>query len=64
MAEYWLKALGMGARGQQMPDDWRNIKVLTEHATFRRNSSLKPGDRIVYYAAGKGLLFAEGEVTS
>ncbi len=64
MAEYWLKALGMGARGQQMPDNWRNIDVLTRHATFKRQSSMKPGDKVVYYAAGKGLLFAEGDITS
>lgn len=62
--EYWLKALGMGARGQQMPDDWRSISVLTRAATFGREPSVKTGDRIVYYAAGKGLVFAAGEVTS
>ena len=61
---YWLKALGMGARGEQMPDNWRNIDVLTRHATFKRQSSFKPGDKVVYYASGKGLLFAEGDVTS
>jgi hypothetical protein len=62
--EYWLKALGMGARGQQMPDDWRSITVLTHSATFAREPSLKAGDGIVYYASGKGLIFAAGEVTS
>ena len=61
---YWLKALGMGARGEQMPDNWRNIDVLTRHATFKRQSSFKPGDKVVYYASGKGLVFAEGDVTS
>src|SRR4051794_10084626 len=62
--EYWLKALGMGARGQQMPDDWRSINVLTHAATFGREPSVKAGDGIVYYASGKGLVFAAGEVTS
>jgi hypothetical protein len=64
MAEFWLKALGMGARGEQMPDNWRNIDVLTRHVTFKRQSSFKPGDKVVYYASGKGLIFAEGNVTS
>jgi len=62
--EYWLKALGMGARGQQMPDDWRSITVLTHAATFGREPSVKAGDGIVYYASGKGLVFAAGDVTS
>ena len=61
---YWLKALGMGARGEQMPDNWRNIDVLTSHATFKRKSRFQPGDKVVYYASGKGLVFAEGDVTS
>lgn len=54
----------MGARGEQMPDNWRDIEVLTRHATFKRQSSLRPGDKVVYYASGKGLMFAEGDVTS
>jgi EVE domain-containing protein len=47
-----------------MPDDWRQIKVLTQAATFRRRPSIKTGDKIVYYAAGWGLVFAAGTVTS
>lgn len=62
--EYWLKALGTSATGQQMPDDWRSIEVLTHAATFGRHPSLKAGDGIVYYATGRGLIFAAGEVTS
>ena len=62
--EYWLKALGGGARVGQMPDDWRQIKVLTRAATFRRRPSIKAGDKIVYYGAGWGLVFAAGSVTS
>ena len=61
---FWLKTFGMGARESRMPDDWRSVKVLTEHATSKRNSSMKKGDGIVYYAAGFGLLFAAGTVTS
>ena len=62
--EFWLKALGMGARGQRMPDDWRSIIVLTHAATFSREPSLKAGDGIVYYGSGWGLIFAAGVVTS
>ena len=61
--EYWLKALGTSAPGDQMPDDWR-ITVLTRAATFSRRPSVKAGDGIVYYATGWGLVFAAGEVTS
>lgn len=62
--DYWLKTFGMGARESRMPDDWRSVRVLTAHATSKRNSSMKTGDGIVYYAAGFGLLFAAGTVTS
>lgn len=62
--EYWLKAFGKGARVAQMRDDWRSITELTACATSRRRSSMKTGDRIVYYAAGSGVLFAAGTVTS
>jgi hypothetical protein len=54
----------MSAPEGQMPDDWRSIKVLTHAATFGRHPSVKAGDGIVYYASGKGLVFAAGEVTS
>ena len=59
--EYWLKALGTSS--DPMPDDWRSIKVLTHAATFGRHPSVKAGDGI-YYATGKGVIFAAGDVTS
>jgi hypothetical protein len=62
--EFWLKALGMGAREQRLPDDWRSITVLTHCATFAREPSLKAGDAIIFYASGWGLIFAAGQVTS
>ena len=62
MKEFWLKALGTTA--DPMPDDWRSITVLTHSATFGRHPSVKAGDGIVYYATGKGLVFAAGLVTS
>ena len=62
--EYWLKSLGMGARAEQMPDDWRRIRRLTHAATFRRHPSVKTGDEIAYYASGKGIVFATGRVRS
>lgn len=62
--EYWLKAFGKGARVARMRDDWRSITELKTCATSRRRSSMKTGDGIVYYAAGSGVLFAAGTVTS
>lgn len=63
--KYWLKVLGSAA--DPLPDDWRSVRrgVLESHATFRRNpKSIQKGDGIVYYAAGTGLIFAAGTVTS
>jgi hypothetical protein len=62
----WLKALGMGARGQQLRDDWRNERdgLFQRAVTFHGKPSLAKGDSIVLYAAGVGLVFAVGKVTS
>jgi hypothetical protein len=66
MTDNWLKSLGMGARGQQLPDDWGTVGSGLFHnaITFASNSSLKRGDGVVLYASGTGLFFAVGSVTS
>lgn len=66
MPDNWLKALGMGARGQQLPDHWATVgEGLFHHAvTFAARPSMGTGDVIVLYASGTGLFFAVGSVTS
>jgi hypothetical protein len=66
MADNWLKSLGMGARGRQLPDDWGAVGNGLFHnaITFASNSSLKRGDGVVLYASGTGLFFGVGSVTS
>jgi hypothetical protein len=65
MEKYWVKAFG--SAGERLADDWRAARkgVLQGHATFGQNpKSVGKGDGIVYYAAGTGLVFAAGTVTS
>ena len=56
----------MGAREQQLPDDWASIGNGLFHraATFGGRPGMRTGDRIVLYASGWGVIFAVGEVTS
>lgn len=68
MATFWLKALGLS--GNPVRDDWTNRlhgpqkATLDKKVMFPRKPSIKPGDRLVYYAVGKGVIFAEGEALS
>lgn len=68
MPSRWLKALGMGARGEPLRNDWMEYEngLLERRVMFPRRPNAAPGDRIVYYAAGRNrrLIFAEREVTS
>ena len=61
---FWLKAFGSAAK--QLDDKWQTVRngVLTKAATFAKKPMVAKGDRIVFYAAGKKLIFAAGEVTS
>ncbi len=65
-AKYWLKALGMSAVDERLPDAWEDVEggLLRDAATFGRRPSIASGDGIVYYAAGTGLVFAGGYATS
>jgi hypothetical protein len=62
----WLKSLGYGARGQQIPDRWDTIEdgLFRRAVIFPQRPSVQPGDGIVLYAAGTGVFFAAGEATS
>lgn len=68
MATLWLKALGLN--GYPVVDDWANKlhgpqkATLDKKVMFPRKPHIKPGDRLVYYAVGKGVIFAEGEALS
>jgi hypothetical protein len=66
MPDNWLKALGMGAREQQLPDDWSSVADGLFHnaITFAGRPGLAKGDGVVLYASGTGLIFAVGSVTS
>lgn len=66
MDDYWIKALGMGARQQQMPNNWAEIGngLFHREVTSGVRPGMRTGDGIVYYASGIGLVFAVGEVTS
>jgi len=61
---YWLKAFGLP--GSLLDDDWKNHKggLLTRRATFPRRPGVRPGDRLVYYAVGYGVVFAVYEARS
>jgi hypothetical protein len=62
----WIKALGMGARGHQLPDDWASVGEGLFHnaITFASRPGVRKGDRVVLYASGTGVIFAVGSVTS
>jgi hypothetical protein len=62
--EYWLKLLGGGARGKPLRNDWQNERrgLLLTAATFGKRPRMRVGDGIVYYASGRRLIFAAGEV--
>lgn len=62
----WLKSLGYGARGRQLPDRWDSVEDvnLRETVTFPQRPSVQPGDGLILYAAGTGLFFAAGEARS
>jgi EVE domain len=64
--DYWIKALGMGRRGQQIDDHWEDVAngLFRNAVTFASRPGIKSGDGIVLYASGTGLFFAVGEVTS
>jgi hypothetical protein len=66
MADKWIKSLGMGARGKQLRDDWRNERNgLLRHALpFAVRPGLRKGDGVILYAAGEGIVFAVAKVTS
>ncbi len=66
MDDRWIKSLGMGAREEQLPDEWGEVRdgLFHRSITFASNSSLRPGDGIVLYASGTGLFFAIGKVIS
>ena len=62
----WLKSLGFGRRGEQLPDRWDSVEDvnLRETVTFPQRPGVQPGDGLVLYAAGTGLFFAVGRATS
>lgn len=66
MNDYWIKALGMGAREQQLPDHWADIDngIFHRELTSAVRPGMRTGEGIVYYASGTGLIFAVGETTS
>lgn len=66
MSDNWVKTLGMGARGEQLRDDWGNERggLFRKALTFARRPGLAKGDGVVLYAAGVGVIFAAGKVTS
>ena len=66
MDDYWIKALGRGARVGQIDDHWEDVAngLFFNAVTFAGRPGMKTGDGIVLYASGTGLFFAVGEVTS
>lgn len=63
MADNWLKALGGGARGKRIPDEWATLEggLFLRFSTFGREPSIRRGDRIALYGAGWRLVFATAE---
>jgi hypothetical protein len=66
MNDYWIKALGMGAREQRLPDQWAQIDngLFHRELTSAVRPGMRTGDGIVYYASGTGVIFAVGKITS
>jgi hypothetical protein len=61
---YWIKAFG--SADKPLNDNWQAVNngVLTTAATFAKQPMIEKGDRIVYYAATKKVIFAAGTVAS
>jgi hypothetical protein len=64
--DIWIKTLGMGRPGQEMPDHWEDVGNGLFHraATFGSRPGMRTGDLIVLHAALWGVEFAAGEVVS
>ena len=58
----WLKMLGTTTNPMQ--DDWLNGVERSEIVASRKRMSMRPGDRLVYYATGIGAVFAIATVKS
>ena len=60
----WLKAWGLPS--EPLQDDWKNQMdgFFTRRATYPRHPSVRPGDRLFYYAVGHRVVFGVYEVTS
>src|SRR4051812_5144347 len=60
----WLKSWGLPS--DRLEDDWKNLKngFLTRRATYRRRPSVRPGDRLFYYAVGHRVVFGLYKVLS
>jgi hypothetical protein len=64
MDDFWIKSLGIS--GDLMQDDWKNESngLFLRAATFDHKPGMKRGDGIVFYATGRGVIFAAGVLTS
>jgi hypothetical protein len=64
MSDDWLKAWGLP--NDPLQDDWKNHRggLLTRRATYRRHPSVRPGDRLFYYAVGYRVVFGLYEAVS
>jgi hypothetical protein len=60
----WLKSWGLP--DDRLEDDWKNHRggLLTRRATYRRQPSVRPGDRLFYYAVGHRVVFGLYEAVS
>src|SRR4051812_12612864 len=60
----WLKSWGLP--DDRLQDDWKNQLngFFTRRASYRRRPSVRPGDRLFYYAVGHRVVFGLYDVTS
>jgi hypothetical protein len=62
----WLKSLGFADEARRLPDRWDTLRrgVLRRLVEFPMKPDVQPGDRIVMYASGTGVVFGAAEATS
>src|SRR5438270_2470776 len=64
--KWWLKSLGYADEKRRMPDRWDSVQDidLRKSVSFPQRPDVRPGDGIVMYASGTGLVFAAADATS
>jgi hypothetical protein len=62
----WLKSLGFADEERRLSDDWRSYDggFFRDKVNFPQKPDVQPGDGLILYASGTGLVFAAATAIS